>query len=58
MNAKKLIYFIIGLLLFGVLFYAINLEVNEYRIRLQHEGLSAETETDIEQNSEDFKVEI
>ena len=57
MSAKKLIYFIIGLLLFGILFYAINLEVNAYRIRLQHEGLSAETETDIEQNSDDFKVE-
>ncbi len=56
MSAKRFIYFIIGLLIFGVLFYAINVQVNDYRIRLKQEGVSAETETDIERNQEDFKM--
>ena len=56
MSDQRFIYFIIGLLIFGVLFYAINVQVNDYRIRLKQEGVSAETETDIERNQEDFKM--
>ncbi len=56
MSAKRFIYFIIGLLIFGVLFYAINVQVNDYRMRLKQEGVSAETETDIERNQENFKM--
>ncbi len=56
MSAKRFIYFIIGLLVFGILFYAINVEINDYRMRLRQDGVSAETETDMEKNQEDFKM--